>query len=146
MPRVPSPRSLLLLMVFLLAAPAAYGAPPELLRAPTADAAPSGTPATVGLRVFLDPVTGEVVSRPSGEQVRRLQQSIEELEVFEPVPDLHPFYLYPGGTGIYVGDRFMTSTVVRRSPDGSLVIDCTTDPDHEHHPHETDRRPGAPVM
>lgn len=150
-----------ILMAPLMSAPAdsapADGAPPELLQAPAADASPPAARVATGWRVFLDPVTGEIVSRPSGEQVRRFQQSIEELEIGEPVPDFHPFYLYNGGTGVYVGDRFMTSTVVRRADDGSLVIDCATDPDHLHHHHpplaprtsahpETARRPDAPVM
>lgn len=122
-------------------------APPELLRAPAADrpADPIDAP---GWRVFLDPVTGEITSRPSAEQLRRFQESLDEREALgigEPVTEeLHPFVLHSGGTGVYVGDRFMTSTVVRRAPDGSLVIDCATDPEHVLHQHPAVRS-GAPV-
>lgn len=119
-------------------------APPELLRAPTADSADEAP----GWRVFLDPVTGEITSRPSAEQLRRFQEFLDEREALgigEPVTEeLHPFVLYGGGTGVYVGDRFMTSTVVRRAPDGSLVIDCATDPEHVLHQHPAERS-GAPV-
>lgn len=149
------------ILVVLLIAPVAFGesasaegTPPELLRAPPADVAPSATESTAGWRVFLDPVTGEILSRPSSEQVRRLQQAIDELDGFRAVIDLHPFYLPSGGTGVYVGDRFMTSTVVRRARDGSLVVDCTTDPSHLLHRHpplapvrpQTARSTDAPVM
>ncbi len=146
--------SLLLAPVVLGDGAPAEGAPPELLRAPAADASASAVQGTVGLRVFLDPVTGEIVSRPSREQVRRLQQSIDELDGFRSVLDLHPFYLRSGGTGVFVGNRFMTSTVVRRGGDGSLGVDCSTDPSHLRHRHpplapvrpETPRPTGAPVM
>lgn len=116
---------------------------------------------TAGLRVFVNPTTGELTTRPSEGQVQRFQQSIDQLDIAEPVTDLHPFPLRDGGTGAYVGNRFMTSTVVRRAPDGSLALDCTTDPDHLLHRHpplapaapadtatqpETARRASAPVM
>lgn len=166
MPRFRSPRnpfrsklSAVGFLVALLVPPVAAaeaGEAPALLRAPTANASPPAVRGTAGLRVFLDPVTGRIVSRPSSEQVRRLQQSIDELAV-EPVLPLHPFYLHRGGTGVYVGDRFMSSTVVRRAPDGSMVIDCVSDPNHLRHHHpplaprasahpETVRRSDAPVM
>lgn len=149
------------ILIALLIAPfalgdgaSAEGTPPELLRAPPADVSPSAAEGTAGWRVFLDPVTGEIVSRPSREQVRRLQQAIDELDGFRAVIDLHPFYLPSGGTGVYVGGRFMTSTMVRRAGDGSLMVDCTTDPSHLRHRHpplapvrpETAPSTDAPVM
>lgn len=109
---------------------------PPMLRAPGSEPATPAAPAA-GLRIYIDPVTGEITSRPAPEQVRdlshrieafRFEQSIEE-GVEPGVGNLTRFDLRGGGTGVYVGGRFLTSTMVQVAPDGSLRITCTPHPE-----------------
>lgn len=109
------------------AAPSGDSIPP-LLRA-----APSETEAggEAGLRIYVNPLTGRFTSRPGPLQVLRLSQAIEESRP-ERRGDFRRFELPQGGTGIYVGDRFMTSTVAHTGPDGELHLHCSHGPDEPH--------------
>ena len=116
---------------------------PPLLRAPAARAV---TPEPVaGLRVFLDPVTGEMVANPTRAQIRELTRALAEHR-FQQGMDyganwssegLARFELPAGGTGVHLGGRFLTSAVVHVGPDGELHFECTHDPD------EVESHPGA---
>lgn len=112
---------------------------PERLRAPrtpaegvstsagstSAGSTSTGSPVPAGLRVFLDPVSGRVVPHPRPERRYLLQQAVEEsLQLRPHRGEPYTFVLPGGGTGAWVGDRFMTSTVAHVGPDGTLHLRC----------------------
>ena len=101
---------------------------PERLRAPGADRT-AGSLAPAGLRVFVDPVDGHVLPHPRPEQRHLLQQAVEESFQLRPHRgEPYTFVLSNGGTGAWVGDRFMTSTVAHVGPDGTLHTRCQHGP------------------
>jgi hypothetical protein len=85
--------------------------------------------ASQGMKVFLDPETGEMTSTPSAEQrralsaalTRALSRSTEGLQVFD---------LPNGGKGVFLKGRFQHALTVRAKPDQSIETACT---DHLHH-------------
>lgn len=89
------------------------------------------TPAPAGVRVYVDPATGRILSAPTLEQIRRLDRAVLEQRAAEqalqerstPVP-LVPFPLAGGGEGVRLDDRFLSSTVVRRDASGQLELRC----------------------
>lgn len=116
---------------------------PPLLKAPAArDAGPQPF---AGLRVFVDPVTGELVANPTRAQIRELTRTLAKHRFeqgIDPGANWSPeglarFELPAGGTGVNLGGRFLTSTVVHRGPDGELHFECT------HDPHEVQEQPGT---
>lgn len=115
---------------------------PPLLRPVPAPAEPGDE---AGLRIYVNPLTGRFTSRPSPLQVLRLSQAIEEARP-ERRGDFRRFELPQGGTGIYVGDRFMTSTVAHTGPDGELHLRCSHGPDEPHAVEtESPPQPAAPL-
>lgn len=116
---------------------------PPLLKAPAARNA--GLQPFAGLRVFLDPVTGELVANPTRAQIRELTRTLAKHRFeqgIDPGANWNPeglarFELPVGGTGVNLGGRFLTSTVVHVGPDGELHFECT------HDPHEVQEQPGT---
>lgn len=111
---------------------------PPMLRAP--DAAPADVPtetptAPAGLRIFVDPVTGELTPYPTPQQAGELAQAFAAARLQpttgtgDPGEGLVRFELSGGGTGVRLDDRFVTSTVIHLGPDGQLHVGCTHDPD-----------------
>lgn len=120
---------------------------PPLLKAPAARNA--GLQPFAGLRVFLDPVTGELVAHPTRAQIRELTRTLAEHR-FEQGMDfgagwdtegLYRFPLRDGGTGVHLDGRFLTSTVVHVGPDGELHFECTHDPGEVETPPDAARQP-----
>ena len=76
-----------------------------------------------GLRVVMDPATGEVVSRPTADDLRRLgtpagavRRSADELEQFE---------LPSGARGVVLDGWADHATRLERGPDGALRLVCS---------------------
>ena len=75
-----------------------------------------------GMRIIVDPKTGEVVSTRTGGNralsealVRALSRSADGLEVFD---------LDSGGKGVHLGGRFQHVMTVKVKTDGSLELGC----------------------
>lgn len=94
---------------------------------------------TAGLRIYVDPETGELTSRPTREQARRLSAAIGAF-LTRPIDEPVVFQLPFGGTGVYVGNRFESVSVVRVRPDGSFDFECV----HPEHTTEILAAPAAP--
>ena len=94
--------------------------------ASAAAAAPTEPGDGAAMVVFLDPETGQRVSRPITEAQRqmsrsaraRLNRSSEGLEVV---------HRQDGSMMVNLQGRFQNTSVVRRESDGSLHLDCDTD-------------------
>lgn len=124
----------------------AEGIPP-LLRSPDAGAETPALPS--GLRAYVDPLTGELTTHPTPAQVRELTRTLAEHR-FEQGMDfgagwdtegVYRFPLRAGGTGVSLGARFLTSTVVHVGPDGALHFECTHDPGEVQEQPGTTRKP-----
>lgn len=110
---------------------------PQALRAPT-----EGSPGSAaGLRVFIDPLTGEFTTQPTAQQAGELAAAIAAFRLEQRQDPnwnregLRRFELSGGGTGVFLDGRFLTSTVVRRGPDGTFHVGCTRDPQTDPHTH-----------
>jgi hypothetical protein len=124
-----------------LAALMAFGLPPAAGAQPAgapaaaepAAAAPdtaSGAAPAAGLRIYVDPETGELTSTPTPEQTERLSAALAPL-LERPVEEPVFFEIPGGGTGVFVGRRFASAMVVRVRADGTFELGCA-DPDHAH--------------
>ena len=97
------------------------GQPASALEPATAAVVPGESAA---MMVFVDPETGERVSRPMTEAQRQMARSVqvdrssEGLEVVRR-PD--------GSIVVDLQGRFQHTAVARRGPDGSVQLDCDTD-------------------
>jgi len=142
-------------LFWLAGAPAAWaGGPaqvPPMLRAPESRMT---SPPAAGLRVFIDPLTGELTARPTPQQAGELSQAIAAFRL-EQRQDQgwdregpRRFELSGGGTGVFLNGRLMTSTVVSRGPDGQFHFGCTRDPltDPHTHPDNPAAHGAAPVQ
>jgi len=121
-----------------------------MLRAPEPSpvSVPTSVPTSVpaaGLRIFVDPVTGELTPWPTPQQAGELA---EALAGFRFEPPLEPgghsegltrFELLRGGTGIRLDGRFLTAIMVHLGPDGEAHFGCSHDPEAP-----TDANPPAP--
>ncbi len=76
-----------------------------------------------GLVAFVDPVTGEITSEPSREQVEALSSALKS-SLTRTAEGLEPFALSGGGRGVYLAGRFHTATVIEKHPDGRLTLGC----------------------
>jgi hypothetical protein len=107
-------------------------------------------PAPGGLRVFVDPETGALTSRPRPEQVRALEalereRVAREARSGERERPARLFAIRGGGVGADVTGRFVSSTVLRLRPDGSFETVCVDHPDQAlPHAHEQATPPAAP--
>ncbi|MCP4653798.1 MAG: hypothetical protein GY856_00115 [bacterium] len=88
----------------------------------------SETPAASGLRAYIDPETGELVSVPSLQQVEALSKSLEQT-LSRSSEGLEPFELSLGGRGVHLRGRFQSALVVRLEADGGLEFSCVEDSD-----------------
>ena len=113
-------------------------------RAATGDATPAAvdqeaSSASGGLRVFLDPETGAILSQPRPEQLRALE-ALERQRLASPAAaeETRPVRLFaiPGGIGADLGGRFLSSMVVRVRPDGSFETLCVDHPGEPHGAHD----------
>lgn len=93
------------------------------------DTAPAEAPAA-GLRIYVDPETGELTSTPTPEQAERLSAALAPL-LERPVEEPVLFEIPGGGTGVFVGRRFASAMVVRVKADGTFELGCA-DRDHAH--------------
>lgn len=126
------PRSLPILALFI----ALLAMAPSTLSAGASDEEPStasgaaGTPeSAAGWRIYRDPATGRLLSEPlpgqsealSAKWARRQAESVPLAS-----PRTFPIVLRgrPIGTGVALEGRFVTSTVVRTLPDGTLSVGC----------------------
>ncbi len=78
-----------------------------------------------GLKVYLDPETGELTSTPTREQIEALTLRDPLARSFE---GLRTFALRDGGEGVYLQGRFRSATVVRALPGGGFETHCSEDP------------------
>ncbi len=86
--------------------------------------APQPPLAAAGVRVFVDPATGEI-TEPTPEQTRELMRAeATERATRRLAPPLSIFVLQRGGIGVRLDDRFLHAFSVRRGLDGKLVVDC----------------------
>lgn len=106
----------------------------------TSEVAPSA-----GLRVFVDPDTGEIISTPTREQIDQLERLIAEkaLANTESVlsrssDGLQTFELASGGRGVHLEGRFQSALVVRMTDQGELEMVCRNDDSHPHEHAPTD--------
>lgn len=111
---------------------------PTVAQTPPDDTGPDSTgseiaePAAVpsaGVWGFLDPITGEITSSPSPEQIEallRLSRS-RRSALSRSGAGLRVFPLDGGGIGIDLEERFQSATVIRLAPDGTQTLDCVTD-------------------
>ena len=106
----------------LLAASVLVAESPQVEPAPAA-----ATPASAGLRVYIDPDTGELTSTPSPRQVEALSKSLEPTLSRSSV-GLEPFELSLGGRGLYLEGRFQSALVVRLDGSGGFELSCVDDP------------------
>lgn len=93
--------------------------------------APETAPAA-GLRVYLDPVTGELTDRPTAEQVEKLSSALDEA-LLRTADDLEPFDLESGGQGLFLAGRFRSAAIARRLPDGTFDLRCVETAGHADH-------------
>lgn len=91
-----------------------------------------------GLRVFVDPETGEILATPRPEQIRELA-ALERQRLASPTGAIanEPVRVFaiPGGVGAVLPRSLMSSMVLRVLPDGSfetVCVDHVEGDDHEH--------------
>ncbi len=113
--------------VLLASAEETSSSPPEdgssTLSGPgDADAGKNGS---LGLRAFIDPVTGELTSNPSPDQVGRLLEASSAL-FSRSTEGLRPFPLPGGGRGVFLQGRFHSATGLRVTKDGSWEMTCVS--------------------
>lgn len=78
---------------------------------------------SLGLRIYVDPETGELTATPSPAQAEALSKRLSE-RLSRSTEGVVPFKLGRGGRGVYLGDRFDHALVVHRHEDGSLSYGC----------------------
>ena len=87
-------------------------------------------PVSGGLRVFIDPKTGEIREpTPEEEQALTPQAAPPRRGPLGLVPEAAPLQEIsgPGGAvGVVLDESFMVNTIVRKNPDGSLSFECIT--------------------
>lgn len=96
----------------------------QVAKAASAESIDSSVATSEGMRAFVDPDTGALVSAPTRPEVeplsaplaKALSRSTESLRVFD---------LANGGRGVHLAGRFQHALVVRVRPDGSLETVCT---------------------
>jgi hypothetical protein len=96
------------------------------------EASVKASPAASGMRVFVDPVTGQIREPEAGEEQELSRQ--QEREAFRegrmnPRGERHvtaaaPIYLPNGAVGMQLGEDQMTYSVAKVNPDGTLSTDC----------------------
>jgi hypothetical protein len=94
----------------------------------------------MGSRVFLDPETGRIISRPTGAQLEALGQGPEALRVRPSAWALRNFYLPGGGQGVFLDGWADHSLSVQRTANGELFFVCAHGDEDMSVPHE----PGEP--
>jgi hypothetical protein len=97
-----------------------------------------------GLRVYVDPLSGELISHPTAEQRQALSTRVAGAFRLGPEVDVVTFPLRGGGTGVFLDGLLWSSTRVHRHADGSLEVFCVKEPagapaegeapDHAHEP------------
>lgn len=87
------------------------------------DTAPVAGTSRPGLRVYLDPETGEITDRPTAAQVEKLSRALE-LSLLRTAEDLEPFDLSGGGQGLFLAGRFRSAAIARRRADGGFDVSC----------------------
>jgi hypothetical protein len=92
------------------------------------ETAQSEPPAQAGLKIFIDPETGEITDRPTAEQQAALAEAMRA-SLNKSAEGLETFDLAGGGHGVYLQGRFRSATIVRTRPDGSFEIQCVDHPD-----------------
>ena len=95
-------------------------APPKT--APT----PVDAVAESGMRIAIDPETGDPIGSPAG-------GAALETTLSRSSAGLVPYRLPDGGTGVHLQGRFMSASMVRLNADGELETICTEDHDHAVH-------------
>jgi hypothetical protein len=89
----------------------------------TAASDTSSAPAP-GVRVFVDPRTGQITASPSPEQLQRLAVHARAATLSRSVQGLRAFELQRGGRGLNLQGRFQTALRVERAADGSFRTTC----------------------
>lgn len=123
-PRHLSPSRLAAAAVLLLALLGASTASADSSTAADEEPATASAAATSGLVVFVDPDTGEILDRPLSGQLEALSKAISA-RIERSDAGLVPFALDNGGRGVFLGDRFATATVARRSAGGGHALSCS---------------------
>lgn len=140
----------LVLVALLVVTPSSLSAvaAPQQSTTP-ADAAPADASAetAAGWRIYRDPETGRLLSEPLPGQAESLSAKWERRRAGSPPstnPRVFPIVLRgrPVGTGVALEGRFVTSTVVRTLPDGSLSVECR---DAQQGPDDHDHPSGPPI-
>ena len=90
---------------------------------PEAAAPEAAAPEAGGLRVYVDPETGELTSTPTPEQAAALSKSLAS-DLDGSAEGLETFALRGGGRGVNLQGRFRNALVVRRDAGGNLVMTC----------------------
>jgi hypothetical protein len=76
-----------------------------------------------GLWIFLDPETGLVTDQPSIEQIAALRTQVGAL-VNETTDGLVPQYYPDGSIGLELQGRFMSVSILTRTPSGEQELTC----------------------
>lgn len=114
--------SALLLLTATASLPLEGPPPPTKSRTSTP---PAFSPLEMGSRVFLDPETGRIISRPTAAQLEALGQGPRALRTRPSAWELRDFYLPGGGQGVFLDGWADHSLSVRRTPSGELYFVCT---------------------
>lgn len=93
----------------------------------------AASPEAAGLRVYIDPETGELTGTPSPARVEALSKRLES-PLSRSTEGLEPFELPRGGRGVFLDRRFQSALVVRLGADGvqefsAQEFSCLNDPD-----------------
>jgi hypothetical protein len=107
--------------------------------APKKQPAAQSAPATGGMRVFIDPATGQI-RQPEAEDIQSLQPAAPaKLKAAAPAAPLSG----PGGAvGMRVGDDQMVYSVATKNADGSISFECHKGPEKARQAVERKSAPG----
>lgn len=81
-----------------------------------------------GMWIFLDPETGLVTDQPSREQIDALRAQVGTL-VNESIDGLVPQYYPDGRVGLDLQGRFMSVSILTRTPSGEQELTCAESAD-----------------
>ena len=81
-----------------------------------------------GMKIAIDPETGQIIAKPVREQNRELSVPLANA-LSRSTEDLHVFDLPNGGKGVNLDNRFQHVYMVQLKPDGSFETVCVN---HKH--------------
>lgn len=93
----------------------------------------SGHEQTAGLRVVVDPATGEIIDNPTSLELERLEEGVR-VERRRSSWELREFYLSEGGSGVALEGWADHSLEIEIGPDGAMRTVCSQGDTHASEP------------